>query len=51
MSEHQPKNSDSLVRLCGFPNLSEAMLAKGLLNSAGIECQLVDENMERMLIA
>jgi len=27
------------------------MLAKGLLDSAGIECQLVDENMGRMLIA
>jgi predicted nucleic-acid-binding Zn-ribbon protein len=27
------------------------MLAKGLLDSAGIECQLVDETMGRLLIA
>jgi len=27
------------------------MLVKGLLDSAGIECQLVDENMGRMFIA
>jgi len=51
MSEQQPENADSLVRLCSFPNLSEAMLAKGLLDSAGIECRLLDENMGRMLVA
>jgi hypothetical protein len=51
MSENQPENTESLVKLCSFPNLSEAMLAKGLLDSAGIECQLLDENMGRLFIA
>jgi len=51
MSEHQIEDSDSLVKLCSFPTLSQAMLVKGLLDSAGIECQLVDENMGRMFIA
>ncbi len=32
-----------------FRELSEAMLAKGMLNSAGIECFLVDDNTGRML--
>ncbi len=51
MTEHQGTNSDPLITLCSFPNLSDAMLVKGLLDSAGIECQLVNGNMQRMLIA
>jgi hypothetical protein len=31
-----------------FRDLPEALLAKGILDSAGIECFLVDENMIRM---
>lgn len=38
-----------LVTIQSFRQLSEAMLAKGMLNSAGIECFLVDDNTGRML--
>jgi predicted Zn-ribbon and HTH transcriptional regulator len=38
-----------LVTIQSFRELSEAMLAKGMLNSAGIECVLVDDNTGRML--
>jgi hypothetical protein len=38
-----------LVTIGRFHELSEAVLAKGMLNSAGIECFLVDENTGRML--
>ena len=33
---------------CGFQNLPEALLAKGSLDSSGIECFLTDDNMVRM---
>ncbi len=36
------------VMLRRFRDLPEALLAKGSLESAGIECYLVDENMVRM---
>jgi len=36
------------VTLRKFRDLPEALLAKGSLESAGIECHLVDENMVRM---
>ena len=36
------------VMLRRFRDLPEALLAKGSLESAGIECHLVDENMVRM---
>src|SRR4030081_1159424 len=38
-----------LVTIQTFRELPEAMLAKAMLNSAGIECFLVDENTGRML--
>ncbi len=38
-----------LVTVQSFRDLSEAALAKGMLNSAGIECFLVDDNAGRML--
>ncbi len=31
-----------------FSNLSEALLAKGCLDSSGIECYLIDDNMVRL---
>jgi hypothetical protein len=37
-----------LVTLRQFRDLPEALLAKGMLNSAGIECFLGDENIVRM---
>jgi predicted Zn-ribbon and HTH transcriptional regulator len=42
-SEHE------LVTIRSFRELAEAMLAKGMLDSAGIECFLVDDNTGRML--
>jgi hypothetical protein len=38
-----------LVTIESFRELSQAMLAKGMLNSAGIECFLMDDNTGRML--
>ena len=38
-----------LVTIQRFRELSEALLAKGMLNSAGVECFLVEENTGRML--
>jgi len=38
-----------LVTIQSFRDLQEAVLAKGMLNSAGIECFLVDDNTGRML--
>jgi predicted Zn-ribbon and HTH transcriptional regulator len=38
-----------LVTVQSFRELSEAALAKAMLNSAGIECFLVDDNAGRML--
>jgi hypothetical protein len=38
----------NLVLLRRFRDLPEAMLAKGKLDSAGIDCFLADENMVRM---
>ncbi len=40
--------SRDMVTLRQFRDLPEALLAKGILDSAGIECFLVDENMIRM---
>jgi hypothetical protein len=37
------------VTIQSFRELSEAMLAKGMLNSSGIECFLVDDNAGHML--
>ncbi len=38
----------NLVAIRKFRDLPEALLAKGLLESAGIECFLTDENMVRI---
>src|ERR1700751_587670 len=38
-----------LVTIQSFRELPEAMLAKGMLNSVGIECFLVDDNTGRLL--
>jgi hypothetical protein len=37
-----------LSTICAFRDLPEAMLAKGILESAGIECSLADDNIVRM---
>jgi hypothetical protein len=39
---------DEAVTLCQFRDLPEALLAKGSLESAGIQAYLVDDNMIRM---
>ncbi|MGB8590836.1 MAG: DUF2007 domain-containing protein [Candidatus Acidiferrales bacterium] len=36
------------MKLCEFRDLPEALVAKGILDSAGIECLLGDENTVRM---
>jgi hypothetical protein len=43
---HQPEQRD-LVLVRRFRDLPEALLAKGVLDSAGIECFLADANMVR----
>jgi len=40
--------SQSLVAIRRFRDLPDALLAKGVLDSAGIECFLADENLVRM---
>lgn len=39
---------DELVTIRRFRDLMEAIMAKGLLESAGIECFLIDENIVRI---
>ena len=41
-------DQDSMVTLRRFRDLPDALLAKGSLESAAIECWLVDDNMVRM---
>ena len=41
--------TEELVTIRSFQELPEAMLAKGILDSAGIQCLVVDDNMGRML--
>src|SRR2546426_11254430 len=41
--------SEELVTIRTFRELHEAMLAKGMLDSAGIPCGVVDDNKRRML--
>lgn len=43
VTEHRP-----LVTVAKFGDLHEALLAKGMLDTAGIECYLVDDNMVRL---
>lgn len=39
---------EEMVAIRQFPNLPEALLAKGALDSAGIRCALTDDNMTRL---
>ncbi|HMK22352.1 MAG TPA: DUF2007 domain-containing protein [Terriglobales bacterium] len=41
----------NLVTVRRFRELSEALIAKGSLESAGIECYLVDDNMVRIFVS
>jgi len=41
----QPHEPSELVTIRPFGNLGEALMAKGCLDSAGIECFLADANM------
>jgi Putative prokaryotic signal transducing protein len=43
--------SDELVTIRTFRDLAEATPAKGMLDSAGIQCVLLDDNVGRMLPA
>jgi hypothetical protein len=45
MDAHQTRE---LVTIRQFGNMSEALLAKGCLESAGIECFLADANITRL---
>ncbi|MBZ5666829.1 MAG: DUF2007 domain-containing protein [Acidobacteriia bacterium] len=51
--EHRREGDDAtwreLVTVRSFCNPSEAMLAKAMLDSAGIECFLADDNAARIL--
>jgi hypothetical protein len=47
-SDGEAVDPDSTVTLRRFRDLPDALLAKGSLESAGIECWLVDDNMVRM---
>jgi hypothetical protein len=42
------KHAPELVTIRQFGNMSEALLAKGCLESAGIECFLADMNVTRL---
>src|SRR6202022_1189461 len=47
VAEHEPELRN-LVTIRQFRDLPEALLARGSLDSAGIECFLTDDNMVRM---
>jgi hypothetical protein len=42
------QQAPSLVTIRHFGNMSEALMAKGCLESAGIECFLADANITRL---
>jgi hypothetical protein len=44
----EPPHTPELVTIRRFGNMSEALLAKGCLESAGIECFLADTNITRL---
>lgn len=46
--EPGPDDNHEMVTLRQFRDLPEALLAKGSLDSAGIQCALADDNMVRM---
>lgn len=48
---HDEVEFQDLVTVRRFRTLSEALVAKGGLESAGIECYLVDDNMVRIFVS
>jgi hypothetical protein len=48
---HDEVEFQDLVTVRRFASLSEALVAKGSLESAGIECYLVDDNMVRIFVS
>ena len=46
---HDRRMSRDLVTVHTFPDLPQAMLAKAMLESAGIDCILMDDNAARIL--
>ena len=47
----QPKKSEDMVEVARFENPVEAQIAKGMLESAGIECELTGENANQLIQA
>jgi hypothetical protein len=48
MEQNDVPESRELTTIRVFVDLSEALFAKGCLESAGIECFLIDDNMVRL---
>ena len=48
MTDSNPHELQELVTIRQFGDMSEALLAKGCLESAGIECFLTDVNVTRL---
>jgi hypothetical protein len=48
LSQGDEVELQKLVTICKFRDLPEALLAKGSLESSGIDCVLVDDNMVRL---
>ena len=44
MSEHLTEAEEELVSVAGFRDPSEAQMAKGMLEAAGVECLMQGEN-------
>lgn len=47
----EPTPSEGMVTIGRFANPMEAQMAKGMLESAGVECLLVGENVNNLLQA
>jgi len=47
----QPEESEAMVAVARFENPVEAQMAKGMLESAGIECELTGENANQLIQA
>jgi hypothetical protein len=50
-SEADPRQTGKMVAVASFESPVEAQLAKGMLESAGIECQLTGENANQLIQA
>ncbi len=48
MQSSNEKDAPELVTIRQFGNMSEALLAQGCLDSAGVECFLADANISRL---